>query len=72
MVSQGGSDTISPPIDGLLGGGEENSLLSDQAALLVDQDVRMSVLPLINFIKVDSEFSPHTVSGMGTVLLNVL
>ena len=40
VVSQEGSDTIPSPPVGLLGGEEDNSLLSDQAALLVDQDVR--------------------------------
>ena len=40
VVSQGGSDTIPSPPHGLLGGEEDKSLLSDQAALLVDQDVR--------------------------------
>ena len=40
VVSQEGSDTIPSPPVGLLGGEEDNSLLSDQAALLVDQAVR--------------------------------
>ena len=40
MVSQGEGDTISPASVGMLGGEDEHSLLSDQAALLVDQDVR--------------------------------
>ena len=40
VVSQGGSDTISPPSASLLSGEQESPLLSEQAALLVDQDVR--------------------------------
>ena len=40
MVSQGEGDTVPSTSVGMLGGEEDYSLLTDQAALLVDQDVR--------------------------------
>ena len=40
MVSQGEGDTVPSTSVGMLGGEDDYSLLTDQAALLVDQDVR--------------------------------
>ena len=39
MVSQGEGDTVPSTVVGMLGGEKDYSLLTDQAALLVDQDV---------------------------------
>ena len=69
VVSQGRSDTVPPPAVGLLGGGAENTLLADQATLLVDQDVRPATHKL--YKSRFRIFSTYCAS-MGTILLIVL
>jgi hypothetical protein len=61
VVSQGRKDSISPPVAGMLGRREENPLLSDQAALLVDQDVRPATHKLYKSrFKIFSDYCAQT------------